>query len=229
MNKLSKIAAFIFFPISVIAAEPTHSHLDNQGLTPAPQIEPGKLKRVSKDQLSPELKKMVEGDLENANKGYEIVPEDFFTYSGNYHNRLRQEDEIKPNLRVALADIKVTELSSYIYEGIIPEGPTLKGPWTSVIRVFKREDDVTVMLGEWDFVADGGGVVTVNELMNTTVGSFPAMLTVKKSPSGRVLTELAWSTNEKYFTITVWDDIDNKRLGKEFNRKWLLNLANSLM
>lgn len=121
-----------------------------------------------------------------------------------------------------------TELKDYVYEGIIPDGPTLNGPWTSVIRVFKRHDGVTLMLREWDYVADGGAIVTINELMNVTVANVPAMLMVKKSPSGKTITELDWSTDKKHFTITVLDDVDTKHKGKAYDRKWLVNLANSI-
>jgi hypothetical protein len=229
MRKLITSAAVLLLPLSAFAAGAVNMPSDSPDWTPLPQMEIGKVKRLSKDQLPPTMKKMAENDLVNAQRGYEVVPEEFFIYGGNYRNRLRTEDDIKAKVNVALADIKSTELNSYVYEGMIPDGPTLNGPWTNVIRVFKRDDGVVVMLNEWDYVADGGAVVTINEVMNAAVGNVPAMLSIKKSPSGKTATELAWATSKKYFTLTVWDDVDGKHAGKDYNRKWLLNLANSLM
>ena len=201
---------------------------DNAQWTPLPQMEIGKVKHLSKDQLPPDMKKFAEEEVAKSKKGYNTIDEEFFITSAGYHNRLRSEDEVRPKLKMTLADVNATELKDYAYEGIIPDGPTLNGPWTSVIRVFKRQDGVTLMLSEWDYVADGGAIVTISELMNVTVANVPAMLTVKKSPSGMTVTELDWATDKKQFAITVWDDVDMKHKGKEYNRKWLVNLANSI-
>ena len=193
-----------------------------------PQMEIRKIKHLSKNQLSPDLKAFVEKEIVNSNAGYETVPEEFFVYSSNYRNRLRLEYEIKPKIQVKLTDINSTELKEYVYEGIIPEGPTIDGPWTSVPRVFKRPDDVIIMLTEWDYIADDGAIVAISELMNVTVAKVPAMLSVKKSLSGKVAAMLEWSTDKKHFTITVWDDVDMTNKGKKYDRKWLLNLASSV-
>lgn len=229
MNMPIHYLVFLSFTSSVAFTDTTvNMPSDNAHWTPLPQMEIGKVKRLSKDQLPLDMKKFAEDEIAKSKKGNDTIPEEFFTASAGYHNRLRSEDEVKPKLKVTLADINSTELKDYVYEGIIPDGPTINGPWTSVIRVFKRQDGVTVMLREWDYVADGGAIVTINELMNVKVASEPAMLTVKKSPSGKTVTELDWSTDTKQFTLTVWDDVDTKHKGKAYDRKWLVNLANSI-
>jgi hypothetical protein len=43
------------------------------------------------------------------------------------------------------------------------------------------------------------------------------------------MTELDWTTDKKHFTITVWDDVDTKHKGTEYDRKCLVNLANSIL
>lgn len=231
MDKVIQCAVLVFslFIVNVaFAGETVNLPSDNSQWTPMPQMEIGKVKHLSKDQLSPDLKAFAEKEIAKSHMGYETVPEELFVYSSNYRNRLRLEDEVKPKLQVKLADINPTELKEYLYEGIIPEGPSIDGPWTSVTRAFKRPDGVTLMLTEWDYIADGGAIVGISELMNVTVANVPAMLSVKKSPSGKAMTMLEWSTDKKSFTITVWDDVDMKHKGREYDRKWLLNLANSI-
>lgn len=232
MDKAIQYAVVVFL-LSIVntalAGETVNLPSDNSQWTPMPQMEIGKVKRLSKDQLSPDLKAFAEKQMAESQRGYETVPEEFFVYSSNYRNHLRLEDEVKPKLHVKLADINSTELKEYVYEGIIPEGPSIDGPWTSATRVFKRPDGVTLMLTEWDYIADGGAIVGISELMNVTVANVPAALSVKKSPSGKTMTMLEYPTDKKSFTITVWDDVDMKHKGKEYDRKWLLNLANSIV
>ncbi|HWW06519.1 hypothetical protein [Collimonas sp.] len=231
MSKLSLIA-FVLLALNmntIFAAEnDSVSPLYNAQGGPMPQMEVGKVKNISKRKLSSGVRQLVDEDMNKMRGGYAEISDEAFIYRDTYRDRLRNEDEIKPNLRITLADIKNTELKEYAYEGIIPDGPTVAGPWTSVIRVFKRQDGVLLMLSEWDYVADGGGIVTVSELMNVKVKGAPAMLSIKKSPSGNVMTELAWATKKKYFTITVWDDIGSQQNAKKYDEAWLLNLAKTL-
>ena len=94
------------------------------------------------------------------------------------------------------------------------------------------------MLQEWDYVADGGGITIVKEAMNTTVGKFPAQLSRKRSPSGKVMTELSWATEKKYFTLTVWADVPKEKVpetnGEQANpnhaltEQTMINIANQL-
>ncbi len=216
-----------FLTNTALANETVNFPSDDENWRPYSGMEIGKVKYLSKDNLPSGFKKIAAEEVKKSDKGYEILPEEFFIYSRSYHNRLRLESDIKPKISVTLADISSTELKNYVYEGIIPDGPTINGPWTSVVRVFKRNDGIIVMLREWDYVADGGSIIAIKELMNVTVANKPAMLTVKKSPSSEnSITDLDWFTDTKHFTISVFDDVDIKNTA--YNRKWLVNLANSI-
>lgn len=87
---------------------------------------------------------------------------------------MRKLSDIEKNLTVKLADLSRGELNKYKLEGAYPDGPTKAGPWSSVTRVFKRDDDVAILLHEWDYIGDGGGVMIIEELMNTKLGKSPA-------------------------------------------------------
>jgi hypothetical protein len=86
---------------------------------------------------------------------------------------------------------------------------------------------VNVMLHEWNYVGDGGGVMIVEELMNTRVGNTPARLSVKKSPAGWISSELMWVTKNRLFTLTVLDDVPDNSNAK-YNIKWLSRLAEGI-
>ena len=231
MEKLILCLAFLLFTFNTAVADMVDMPSTDPGLPPIKhkQMETGKVTRVSKDELPADMKKFIDDrTIAEKEKGYEATPEDFFTASAGYHSYLQQESNLKPKIAVALSDISATELKGYVYEGIIPEGPIMGGPYTKVTRVFKRQDDVVVMLTEWDYVADGGAILAINEMMNIKVGNVPGIITIKKSPSGKTMTDLHWSTVKKDFNISVWEDVDKKQKGKEYGRKWLLNLAETL-
>jgi hypothetical protein len=148
-------------------------------------MEVGKVKRISKDQLPSDLREATENDIEKSKRDYEAAPEAYFEITNNYYNNLRTGPKALSNVHVSLVDVSSTKLAEYEYEGFIPEGPTKKGPWTNVTRVFRRPDGMVIKLSEWDFVADGGAIVIVDELMNSNVADIPAYLSVIQSPSGR--------------------------------------------
>jgi hypothetical protein len=201
----------------------------NDGLwSTVPQMENGKVKRLSKDKLPPDLRVFADEEIRKSKKGYKEVPEEYFDYLGAYYNHLRLEHEVLSNIRVSLVDITQTKLAKYQYEGLIPGGPTLEGPWTSVTRVFRRPDGVIIKLTEWDFVADGGAIVIIDEVMNSSVLDIPAFFSVMKSPSGKAVTTLEWATDKKQYTLTAEDD-DRIRGNRQLSdQKWLLALADSI-
>jgi hypothetical protein len=188
----------------------------------------GKVTYVSINTLPAGMKERTERDAANIAKGYEVVGNEVFLRRDNYHDRLRQESDVRDNMRVKLSNTETTSLSKYEYEGIMPDGPSREGPWTSIIRVFKRPDGIPIFVSEWDFVADGGSVVIVKELMNTKVDKTPARLIVKKSQDGKNLSELSWASSKKYYTISVWDDVTEADSGGTYDKKWLLQIAEGL-
>ncbi|MCU7937528.1 MAG: hypothetical protein KZQ99_22170 [Candidatus Thiodiazotropha sp. (ex Dulcina madagascariensis)] len=215
-------------PIISIAADTVPLPSSDGLWSTVPQMEIGKVKRLSKDKLPPDLRAITEKEIKKTKRGYEEVPEEYFDYLNGYYNHLRSENDALSNLRVNLVDINLTKLAKYQYEGLIPGGPTIQGPWTSVTRVFRRPDSVLIKLTEWDFVADGGAIVIIDEVMNSSVSGIPAFLSVKKSPSGKAITTLEWATDKKQYTLTAEDD-DKIRGSRQLNdQKWLLSLADSI-
>jgi hypothetical protein len=135
--------------------------------------------------------------------------------------------DINKNITFKLSNLSNSGFDALNFEGAYPEGPTKTGPWSSLTRVFKRNDGVLVMLHEWDYSGDGGGITFVDELMNTRVLDAAARLSVNKSPSGQMVSELMWATKKKFFTLTVLGDVPNTD-DAPYNAKWLTTLANGI-
>lgn len=227
MIKHIAFALIIVFGVhSEAFAAPVNGNLPQS--SPVPGVQSGKVTYTSIKKLAPPVRKMIETDLNEQPFGtgrrFGEISDDAVVYMENYQTQIKNVSDIEKNLTFKLADVSRGDLKKYILEGAYPEGPTKAGPWSSVTRVFKRDDGVIVMLHEWNYVGDGGGVMIVEELMNAKVGNTPARLSVKQSPTGRMSSELTWVTKHRLFTVTVLDDVPEGNKAK-YNLAWLTRLA----
>ncbi|MBK0417228.1 hypothetical protein JD974_22720 [Chromobacterium haemolyticum] len=215
------------------ASSALSSEGDHNAFSPVSGLEPGKLTVVSINELPAALKVVSVEDLKRDVKNksavdgrmdYEKISDEAVLYATSYQNRLRTLQDVSANAKSKLADIGASQLNAYRFEGVVPQGPSLRGPWSSFDRVFRRPDGVLIILHEWDFIADGGGVMAVKELMNLKVQGLPARFVVKKSPSGKKVSELTWVSSKKYYTIAVWDEIGSSPQ-QAYNLAWLMALA----
>lgn len=222
-----KLTAIIFlFLIRTFSMAGEMESIKNM-FTPLPMLEVGKIKYISINDLPAELRNLADQDMKKnsiVSNSYSEISDDAIFYMKDYSEIIKKNEEINNNLTFKLSNLSKGELSTYHFEGAYPEGPTKSGPWCSVTRVFKRNDGIIVTLHEWDYVGDGGGVVVINELMNTKVSDIPARFSIKKSPSGEIISELTWITTKKYFTLTIWGDVVNSNNSK-INREWMNGLA----
>lgn len=238
-SQLYKMIVLLLFSITAIASV----HADNGhdvSTSPMPDLEIGKAKRISKDALPSGLKAIAEEDYareqaaidrstgKRKTDSFEQVGEESLYPKNNYHNHIKPIDEkITQKFKSTPASLAGTDLKYFVYEGFIPEGPTPNGPWSSFTRVFKGPDGLLVMVHEWDFLVDGGGVVVIDELMNTSVNGSPARFVKKQTPSGEVFTELSWITKRKEYCITVWANVPEAD-GVPYNLAWLKEVARKI-
>lgn len=108
----------------------------------------------------------------------------------NFRDRIAADPAAAAKVGVSLASIQASDLARYDYLGLIPEGPRKEGPWTSLTRVYQRPDGLPVFLFEWDYPADGGSIVVLEEFINEKVGETPARLVVKRAADGRAVSVL---------------------------------------
>lgn len=116
--------------------------------------------------------------------------------------------------------ITPSELSGPVFErgklkGAMASGGHTKSGWTGVTRLYQFPQLGLVKLEELDYIASGSGVVVVKEFINDDVDGNIATYMVKKSLSGKSLSELTWFTENKMFVLSVSGLIkkDDKRYG----------------
>jgi hypothetical protein len=202
---------------------------------PVPQLEPGKAKLVDLASLPPQLRRTVDDEIRHlrASDGvfYGDMTSDEVHSLESDDGRTLPLDGVAAHAQVPLADVSDSDLAGYALAGVVPEGAGNDGPWSSVKRVYRRPDGVLVTLHEWAYVADGGGVLGVRELMNATVKHgavrHPAQFAIRRATTGQVVSELRWFTDAKVFTLSVAQDVLADG-GKEHGRAWMLRLAEAI-
>ena len=77
---------------------------------------------------------------------------------------------------------------------------------TRVSRIF-RLGERKVMIGEWDFSVDGGGVTQLEEFVNASVKGRPAVLAADVSPGKDALWRLTWTTPSKQMSVYIHEPV----------------------
>lgn len=226
---MHSIRTFLGLALACLAGAASAQHPD--AVAPMAGMAVGKVKVLSLAQLDPATRAVAEQDLglqqRFAKSGeLETVPDEAAHIKTHYASRALYgaESKIRSQLKSDWTDLSRSELQHYRYEAFIPEGPSKAGPWSRYTRVFTRPDGVLLMLHEWDYVQDGGGVVVVQELMNARVRGHLARVVARKTRSGQHFAELTWATERKYYTLTVWDRLAPQGQGP-YDRDWLIALA----
>lgn len=144
-----------------------------------------------------------------------------------YRSGLLSPEAVRTQAKSRLSDISASELSAYRLDGIIPQGPGRSRPWSSFDWVFTRPDGVLLVLSEWAFVADRGGVLVLQEEMNATVRGHPGRFQLRNTRSGRRVSELSWASRQKLYSLKVWDEA-GPDARQTYNSAWLLRLAEQI-
>jgi hypothetical protein len=117
-----------------------------------------------------------------------------------YRQGAKPASEILPNSRIRLSPLEGTSFEKMTLLGYLPAGGLPQGPWTAVQRLFAKPPGELVLLKEWDFGLDGGGVVMFDEMLNTKVGNARAIFTVTQS-GGTTQTLITWVTGTRQFEL----------------------------
>jgi len=75
---------------------------------------------------------------------------------------------------------------------------------TRVFRVI-RSGDHCIEMTEWNFVADGGGIMQLAERINRRVLGQPAVLTIVQAPSGAAEWKMSWQVNGVEIELVITD------------------------
>jgi hypothetical protein len=118
-----------------------------------------------------------------------------------YRQGVKRAEDVLPNTAIELVSLAGTPFERHFtLLGYIAEGTAPRGPWTSVSRMFAKPPGELVLLKEWDFGLDGGGVVLLDEMLNTRVGAARATFIVTRS--GDVTqTMVQWISGTRQFEL----------------------------
>jgi hypothetical protein len=117
-----------------------------------------------------------------------------------YRPAVKPAAQVLPNTSIQLASLDRTPFAQMTLLGYLPAGTVPQGPWTAVERLFAKPSGELVLLKEWDFGLDGGGVVVFEEMLNTTVGRARATFVVTKD-GATTQTMVTWITGTRKFEL----------------------------
>jgi hypothetical protein len=117
-----------------------------------------------------------------------------------YRQGVKRASDVLPNSTIQLSSLEGTPFEKMTLLGYLPAGGLPQGPWTAVQRLFAKPPGELVLLREWDFGLDGGGVVMFDEMLNTKVGHARAIFTVTRS-GGTTQTLINWVTGTRQFEL----------------------------
>jgi hypothetical protein len=101
-------------------------------------------------------------------------------------------------------DIGSTRLAKAQDLGAMPEGGSTPEGWSGASRTFRDQDLGLVILEENDLRISRGGLVLAREAVNETINGVPAVISFERDPkTGTTRTNLAWSTVERSFSLTM--------------------------
>ena len=175
-----------------------------------PPIAPGEAKTMSIKDLPPAAQASIGGSAASARKAHTTVEGVSYTELGATPQAVSMLERFAARSRKALDErhkqssapvpLPAQFASTAQFVGFIEE-PGTSGSLTRLSRLY-RLDGKTIMLTEWDYPTDGGGVVQIAEYVNTSVKGTPAVLTVQTAESA-ALWCLSWATASKDYTFYV--------------------------
>ena len=186
-----------------------------QSLPPKPKSEVRgiQIDSLANQPITPLMKELAKKEIsEMAAKGYINATEDEVLDLEKYQpekEHIRPIKEVGGKLKSKMANLGIA-FKTLKLNGAIAHGVNVDGLWTMVTRFFAAPDGTTLTLEEWDYNASGGGVIMTREWINESVGSHPANLVIKESPSGKAVTTLEWYTERKGYTLTTSENVKKK-------------------
>lgn len=128
------------------------------------------------------------------------------------------------DLTVSPASIADTKFSTLQYVGFIADGLGKSPPWSAISRIFRDNDENVIQISEWDFVADGGGLLLLDEFQNVKVGPFKGSMLKNVSATGMTSWQISWVEIRKKIELYYVCALHSKCA----SQATVLSLANSI-
>ena len=151
------------------------------------------------------------------------VPTGYVSFLAKYPKSAKAEKKDIGGIKVTLADIARSRFKSLKLIGYIGEGVGSSPPWSSVARLFQNERGNLVMLSEWDYFVDEGGIEQAEEFLNTRIGPYSASAMQNHASNGSSLWDLSWVEPRKQMKLYYYCPTSSC-----ISQKTFIELANSL-
>ena len=188
--------------------------------SPSSAVSGVRVEPLANHEVPEALKNQARQEIEQHGKqGYTDASEEAVSYLGRAvaaaqrsgDGSLRSMEQIAGSLAISPASLSGTDLETAKLLGASTAGAYKKEGWTGLVRVFVAPGLGPVVLEEFDFVAGGGGLVMIKEAVNEDINGYPAILRMKKSLSGKSVTELTWVSDRKIFTMRANPAVNGKK------------------
>lgn len=116
-------------------------------------------------------------------------------------SRVRPASEMAP--RTVKLAVPGPAFAGYKLLGMVAEGPG--APSTRSTRVFRHEDGSLLRLSEWDFKADDGGILLIEEYLNVEVHGARGYLLVTHDGRDKGVWSLMWPSGGIRYELDMED------------------------
>lgn len=151
-------------------------------------------------------------------KGYVDSSEEEVSWLEAMPKAVKPFADYKEKVQVKLANLDGTPFSALKFLGVVREGPP-----HSLSRLFSFPNGTLLLLREWDYVAEGGGMLIPKDRVNEQVNGVPAVLGIGQSAKGKAMSELTWATDAKSYSLIMSGHVENAGMHKK-----MMALANSI-
>lgn len=230
MKKTIKNISTLLLPVCFVISV-NSSAQDSHSSSPMPHIAPGlSVIPMNKIQAPGHIKRLfLRQSKEMKTRGYadatddEVLGLDDDTLKKNKKN-IKKFDEVVTDLAISPSDLNNGPFNRGRLIGAVKAGGHTDLGWTGITRFYTFPKLGLVKFDEIDLLATGGGVTVAEELINENINGSPAIFVVKQAVNGKTLTELAWFTQTKMFTLSTTKKMAK---GDKFYVS-LIDLANSI-
>lgn len=190
---------------------------------PPPSIAPSNASRGVKyyviDDLPPGIwEEESRRHQEYKTKGYVDASEEEVSWLEAMPKAVKPLADYKEKVLVKLSNLDGTPFAGLKFLGVVREGPP-----HSLSRLFSFPNGTLLLLREWDYVAEGGGMLIPKGRVNEQVNGVPAVLGIAQSQKGKAMSQLTWATEAKSYTLIMTGHVENAGMHKK-----MMELANSI-
>jgi hypothetical protein len=197
------LAVLVFVGCSSALADPDENSPGGMYIPPGVNVGsidsmnmPDAIKNMSKKQHA----QMKERGFADASEEEVVVLERYALDKNKKY--IKEMSDVLPELAIQPSTLSGQMFERAKFKGAMVSGGYTKNGWTGVTRLYRFPQLGLVKLDELDYIASGSGIIVAKEFIDEIDGK-TATYMVKRSLSGKSLSELTWFTESKMFTLSA--------------------------